>query len=537
MAEDLRIPFEEAIAEPVLLQPRWMELSLAQQVVLKALYGVPIDRTHTDDLGWSELDYYWAGQGYGIYDDLGYLLSVSYPTDLVYRPKRYSEGWIIGGRRMGKTDAFSSTIVAYEATLGGHEGYIRPGQEAICFQIAQDMRMARNSLGFIKATLESSPIMKKMIKVTTADTIPLKNGITIAVLPPSVRGVRGYANPCTVMDEVGVWYQDSESANPDYEVYRAVKPGQAQFPEAVVVGISSPWNKAGLLYNYWEAGTDGLKAPLSEKDRYENCLVWHATTAGMGNPLINKRWLKTEQARDPRAFERECLAVFQDSISGFLSPTLLREVTEKGVHERPPVDNFHYVAAMDPAFKRDAFGFAIAHAEDRGIVFDVVRRWEPSSERPLNPMAILEEIAAFCKLYNISTVYTDQYQMESLQQIAMGMNFGLEGIPFTSTSKNAIYGNLLQLLNTKRLVLLDEAISLRELRTLERTLTPMGLVNIQAPRGMHDDLATVIAICADKGLWLLPDKPEEKPKEPTIHERIMAQLERQKQEATYSPWD
>lgn len=498
--------------------------------ILKVIYGLPLDPNHTDDLGWSELDYWKCGQGFCEYDDLGYISRIL-PVPFEYIPKRYSEAWLILGRRSGKSGAIMALIVAYESTCGGHEAYIRSGQEILCLQIAQDLKLAKNTLGFIQANLESSKVLAKLIKNKTAEHIELNNGITIATVPPSLKSVRGYGNPCAVMDEVGVWYQDAESANPDYEIYRALSPGQAQFPDSIIVGISSPWNKAGMLYGYMEAGTEGRNAPESEKDRYANCLVWHSPTAAMGNPLITKPWLIKERDKDPRAFERECLAIFQDSISGFLSPTLLREAVEKGCYERPPAATFRYVAAMDPAFRRDAFGFAICHAEkDKGIVFDVLRRWEGSPDQPINPREVLAEIAALLSDYKFATVYTDQYHLESLQQLALDYGFALEGVPFTNVSKAGIYGSLQQLVNQKRIHLLDEQISLRELRSLEKKMLSGGAIQIGAPAGQHDDLATVIALSTDKAIWMLPQPAKEKPKEPTIHEQIIRQLKRQRAE-------
>ena len=44
-----------------------------------------------------------------------------------------------------------------------------------------------------------------------------------------------------VLDEVGVWYQDADSANPDFEIYDQVNSRQAQFAHPKIIGISSPW--------------------------------------------------------------------------------------------------------------------------------------------------------------------------------------------------------------------------------------------------------------------------------------------------------
>lgn len=537
--KDRRIPFAIAIEERELLKNRWLELSSPQRVALKSLYGVPLSQEQ-DAWGWTEEDYWAAQQGRATYDPLGFLLEVSpHP----YTPKQYEEAWCVWGRRGGKTDALASMIVAYEATMGGHEAYVRPGQPAICFQIAQDLRMAKYALHLIKATLDSSPAMAAQVKDQVADRIDLKNGLTIVTIPPTLKSVRGYANPVAVLDEVGVWYQDSDAANPDYEIYRAVKPAQAQFPNRKLVGISSPWNKGGLLFQYFEAGTDGERARLADQERFSGCLVTHAPTGASGNPRISREFLKIEAARDPRAFEREYLAQFQDSISGFFNTTYLERAVMPQVVHRPPEPTHYYVAAMDPAFRHDAFAFTIVHAEEgKGIVQDVVMRELPLPGTPLDPQLMLQRVAALCRAYRIPVVYTDQYQLESLRFIAHQLGLSLEGVDFTGTSKAEIYGSLQSLVNQQRIKLLDNPEQLKELRSMEKRLLPGGGTQISAPLGMHDDLATVIALAAHKSIWFLPPPDRKATQEvhwvdKTPFQRMQEQLARQRTGGGGGVWD
>ena len=393
--------------------------------------------------------------------------------------------------------------------------------------------MARYSLHFIRATLEESPLLAREIENITADRIDLKNGMSIAVIPPSLKSVRGYAIPVAVLDEVGVWYQDSEAANPDYEIYRAVSPGQIQFPNRKLIGISSPWNKAGLLYQAFEAGSDGHRATDEEtRERYQGVLVHHAPTAAMANPKVDSGYLKKQRAKDPRAFERENLAIFQDSISGFLSPTLINEAVDRGVIERPPTSAYHYVAAMDPAFRRDAFGFTIFHADPaRGMVQDLVRRWKAEEGVPLNPSVQLEKVATLAKQYNCSVVYTDQYHIESLSQLALQYGISLSPCEFSATSKAKIYGSLQQLVNQRKLKLLENKECLRELKMLEAKLTQGGTIQIQAPPGEYDDLAACCAIAAHQGLWMLPaiEKPVELEKPTSVHDVLFERFMKKKE--------
>lgn len=536
-----RIPFEVAIAEPRLLKPTMDGMGMNQRVMLKTMYGCKLDDKVQDEFGLTEIDYWAAGQGYADFDELGYIKTIlPHPP---YVPKEYRECWIVAGRRAGKTDRIAATITAYEATLGGHEYRKRKGRPAICFQIAQDTRMAKFALHSINATLESMDFIfnggdakKNRIKQVTADRIDLWNEITISVLPPTLKGVRGYDNPMAVLDEVGVWYQDSDSANPDYEIYRAVSPGQATFESPKIVGISSPWNRAGILYQFYEAGTDGCKVYCADcrlnpkpdcaacavlREPHRNRLIIHTTTAASGNRLVEKSWLRGEFNKDPRAFERECLARFQDSTSGFLNSALIEKARARGVLSRPADKRNFYIAAMDPAFRRDAFGFTIVHAGENGkITQDFVARWKNDDGTPLNPGDIFPQIAQRLHEYGVRTVYSDQYNIESLQFLAQQYSFSIEEVTFSSQSKASIYANLQQLLNQDRVSLLDHPETINELKCLERRLTQGGQVQIAAPEGMHDDMATVVAIAAYEAVWLLPQKETTPPPPKTPIERI-----------------
>jgi hypothetical protein len=226
----------------------------------------------------------------------------------------------------------------------------------------------------------------------------------------------------------------------------------------------------------------------------------------MGNPMVTRQWLGSYKRSNPRAFERECLARFQKSISGFLEPDVVEGAVDRGVRERAPQRGVQYVAAMDPAFRRDIFAFAIAHTDDKGrVIFDRVERWRRKSEGPqLNVEERLDEVAAICRLYNVNLVATDQYQVESLKVLAAQRGLGLMEVNFQAASKAELYSNLHALLTQRKLVLLDRQDVVDELTRLERTLLPGGGVHIAAPRGATDDLATVTALAAKQAVWLTP---------------------------------
>ena len=550
MAASTRISFIDAINEPRLLQPLFEPdpqtgerfLSLPQAVWLKVIYGCPLSSTIKDERGWSELDYYAASQGRATYDELGYLRSVQ-PT--LYEPQEYREAWGVCGVRSGKTDRLAATVVAYEAVCGGHESRVRKGRPAVCFQIAQDLRLAKYSLHSIQATLRLMKFLRTdspngWIRTVTADRIDLKNGVVIAVTPPTVKSIRGYDSPVAVLDEVGVWYQDADSANPDFEIYNNVSSRQAQFEHPKIVGISSPWNRGGLLFDRFEAGSRGSRlhcpdcrtarfvpdCPTCVKMRLPHAarVVLHSTTAA-SNPIIPRSWLEDARNKDPKAFERECLARFQDSLSGFLSSSLIEKARAVGVLSRPANPKFFYVAAIDPAFRRDAFGFTIVHADpQKGIIQDHVTRWKAEFGIPLNPADIFGQIAPILKEYRVTSVYSDQHSIEALHYIAQQFGFALEEVHFSATSKAEIYANLQQVLNQGRLHLLDHDETINELKSIEKRNTQGGGVQIGAPDGKYDDMATVIALAVHEAVWMLPKKDPTAPAAKSIISRHIESL-------------
>jgi len=404
--------------------------------------------------------------------------------------------------------------------------------------------MSKYALSSINSILEEMPFLRtndpahSFITNRTADRIELKNRITIAVCPPTVKSIRGYDAPVAVLDEVGVWYTMTDAANPDSEIYRQVTSRQAQFEFPKIVGISSPWAKHGLLYERWKQGTNGTRMacrpcrasgnkwclhPSAAKGAAQDILILHAPTATVNNPSIRRVFLEAEQRKDPLAYDREYNARFAASVSGFLNAAALEACVEVGVVERAPDPSNVYVAALDPAFRRDSFACAIGHVDDSGVVVDAVRQFRPEPGVPLNPEEVLDSLMPLLRSYGIVTAYTDQYHLESLGQLALQRGLSLEPTIFTASSKAAIFGSLQQLVGQKRLRLLDHGETLHELGMLERRLSANGLVQIRAPEGQHDDLATVVALVCHKCLWLMPLVQEEE-KEPTVFERCQAQI-------------
>lgn len=522
------IPFAEVITDENLMAPLWRQLSLPQQVALKAFYGLPLEGR--------ELDIWAIFQDNCSYDPLGYVTDIK-PVD--YQPREYDILVGILGRRSGKSSQITAFATLYEILFGGHLADVQVGQDVIVPYIAQDLATAKANMIFISLLADQVPILKNQIISASRDKIEFRNGITVLPEPPAIKTGRGFAMPVVIGDEVGFWYKTAEAANPDIEVQRAVRHAQSQFKRAKQFLISTPYTEEGLLWLYHRAGTAGHKAPLDKKDQFARALVLQASTAAMENPRISSKRLKELQMEDPDAFIRESLARFVSAINSYIPAELVHRATKNNGQERNRHDNEingllpNYVAAMDPAFRNDDFAFSIFHVDADGVVVqDLLRVWSPDQRGGvrLDPSVILAEIGQIVHEWNIGIVYSDQYQLESLQQMAQQFQFSIFGKQFTGSSKAQMYGSLLHLLRTDKIKLLDRPEIVSQLTQLQKKLSAMNTVRIGAPQGKHDDVATVIALGATIALQHRPDIKVVK-KEPTLFDLGLEVIRRRRLES------
>src|SRR4029450_3663054 len=107
-------------------------------------------------------------------------------------------------------------------------------------------------------------MLKRLVRRETADTIELGNGINIEVTTNDQRRVRGRTVVAAIFDEIAHWRSEN-TQNPDKEVYRAVKPAMASMPGALLIGISSPYARRGLLWEQHEAQCGKAASALGGK--------------------------------------------------------------------------------------------------------------------------------------------------------------------------------------------------------------------------------------------------------------------------------
>ena len=386
-----------------------------------------------------------------------------------------SEGWLVCGRRAGKSFVLA-LVAVFLACFFNYRQYLAPGERGTVLVVASDRRQARIILRYIRALLTQVPMLARMIERETAEAFDLTNSVSIEVATASFRSVRGYAIVAALLDELAYWMTD-DAADPDYEIINAIRPGMATIPNAMLLCASSPYARRGALWNAHRQhfGKDG-----------DPILVWQADTRTM-NPTVPQRVIDEAMERDAARASAEYLAQFRSDIESLLAREAVEACISTGVRERPYVSGLRYFGFVDPSGgSADSFTLAIAHKENDVAILDAVREARP----PFSPEAIVSEFAALLKAYRISTITGDRYAGEWPRE-----RFRVHGIKYEPAAKpkSDLYRDLLPVINSGRVDLLDHERLLNQLIRLERRTARSGRDSIDHAPGGHDDLANAVA--------------------------------------------
>jgi hypothetical protein len=391
------------------------------------------------------------------------------------------EAWFIIGRRGGK-DSIAAAI-AVTAAMGDYRQYLRPGEIAVICCLAVDKTQAKIVLGYIKASFFDNGMLSALIRRETEFGLELETNIEIMVLASNFRSVRGRTVLCCILDECAYW-RDENYANPDAEIYAAIRPGMVTIPNSILIGISTAYRKSGLLYEKF-------------RDHYAkddpDILVVKATTRQF-NPTIPQAFIDDQLRRDPEVAASEYLSEWRADLADFVQREVIEAAVLPDCHEIPYKFNIRYVGFVDPSGgSSDSMTLAVAHNEapDR-VVLDCLREIRP----PFSPESAVGEFAATLAQYKIARVTGDRYAGEWPRE-----QFRKRGIHYqlSEKSKSDIYRDALPLFNSSRIQLLDHQRLVNQLTSLERrTGRGTGRDIIDHPAGQHDDLAN--SACGALGL-------------------------------------
>jgi hypothetical protein len=368
------------------------------------------------------------------------------------------EFWGIIGRRGGKTNA-TAVLAAYLATCIDYRGILAPGERGVIPLLAASVQQAASAFDG-----------------ATSDTISLKTGIDIQVRPASFRTIRGITCIAVIADEIAFWRSD-DSANPDKEILKALRPSLATTGGPLIC-ISSPHAKRGELYNMFKRHYGPGGDPL--------VLVAKAPSRAM-NPKLSQRVIDRAVEADPEAASAEYGAEFRGDISVFVSREAIEACIAAGVTVRSPLNGVSYRAFVDPSGgSNDAMTCAIGHLDgDRAILDCILER-----RAPFSPDSVVAEFAETLKQYGVARVTGDRYAGEwPVERFAVA-GVAYEPAPLT---RSELYLAFLPLVNSGRVDLLDSPRMVSQFCGLERRTARSGRDSVDHQPDGHDDIANSVA--------------------------------------------
>ena len=275
--------------------------------------------------------------------------------------------------------------------------------------------------------------------------------------------------------------------------------------------IGSPWGAVGPVYDL----------VLEHQGRPTDLVV----VARAPGPAMNPRHWTPERCnrlarKDPKAYRTNVLAEFADPEETLFPSTLV----EPAMRREPPVlpreDGISYVAAIDPATRGNAwtliilghYGYGGPGGTQPMYRVALAKQWRGSTSRPLDPDAVLAEVAQDCGLYGADEAYTDQWAIDALRVLAERHNLSLLEVTADRTNKLESAETVRSALATGCLELPPDRAMRQDLVGVKKRITTNGhtLVLPKTGDGRHCDFVPPLCLCLAN-----PPMPPEEP-EPLV---------------------
>jgi hypothetical protein len=313
-------------------------------------------------------------------------------------------------------------------------------------------------------------MLSTLVSERISDTLRLTNGIDIEVRAASFRRLRGVTAVAVIASECAFWQSD-ETSNADVDILAAVRPALATTGGPLIL-ITTPYARRGEVWDLYRKyyGPDGDPSILIVQG-----------TAREFNSTLPQSVVERALERDHAAASAEYLAQFRSDIESYVSREAVLACVD-GIRERAPIERVSYFGFVDPSGgSADSMTLAVAHQETAGAMLDCVREVRP----PFSPEDVVEEFARLLKSYRVTKVVGDRYAGEWPRE-----RFRTCGIVYDPAAKpkSDIYRDVLPMINSGRVRLLDHQRLISQLCSLERRSSRGGRDSIDHPPGTHDDL-------------------------------------------------
>jgi hypothetical protein len=453
-----------------------LPLSLAQLVILKAVEGVPLNRTERAML--RRL----TGAG---------LLGKANPAG-------YRECYVRCGRRSGKSTRVAAPL-AVAALLRDVDHLLAPGEQARVLLIAPRRDQTRILLDSVSGLLDLLGVAHEKL----ASGIRVE-GLRTSVEVTTADGVapRGPTSVCVVIDEAAMLPYLAGSAGQDRELIASAKPTLATTGGTLIV-LSTPLGREGVHYERVEA--------------------LHGQLDGRGVAFVAATWVMNPDKfpdeastrvleEDDRVWRREYAAIPGEADNSAFAADDIECCVDRGRRYNDAVPGLRYAVGFDEGGRRAARALIVAHRELRHApaghqevtVVDFVRRWPPGQQ--VDHDAVMRDVAAIAKRYNGATVVRDNFAGDAVASALARHETASNEVSMSSSAQAERFRDLQRLVESHRLRLPEDEQLLREMRGLRETLHQGGRVAFAKGngKGEFDDLVDALALATAKAAKLPP---------------------------------
>ncbi|MBN2196778.1 MAG: hypothetical protein JW751_28490 [Polyangiaceae bacterium] len=407
---------------------------------------------------------------------------------------RPGEGWqefvANVGRGGGKDDAIK-TVVNYECKYGGHEVAAAPGQRLPAYVLCPLRSQAGGMVRMIQGEAQL-PAERRHVANVTRDAIEFKNGTVAQVQTCDDVAVVGDTVIVAVRNEWALFGDN------DRLIESNLRPALRQIagtPPHRLIGITSSYTKEGEA---WET----FNANYGRKDA--DVLVVQGSTLTF-NPNVDLAYLARERRRlTALEYAMHFGCVWQDSVQdGYFAAVLDHSIDRGRPSSVQRQVGVAYAVSMDPAWIRDGWGLAVAHAEQAdgqpiSVIVDYVDAVTPAEVGSLGTTGVLEHrVRLVARGFGTTVVLTDQAQAQSLGDIARTLGMHLEYRPWTAANKAATYQTVFAAMRDGRVRLPDDPALIREFSSIGTRLLRSGHEQIEARHGHDDRVSAVVMAVAE----------------------------------------
>lgn len=440
------------------------------------------------------------------------------------------------GARGGKSYVMGALTMLWLA-LTVDVSKVAPGQVAGALILAPDIELATEQLNYVKGLVDAAGLSGAVVKENET-RVRFRRGdgklveVVVRAIGKGGTGGRGRTLVGCCIDEANFLNTEGFAVN-DADAYKAAK--IRIIPGGVMVICSTPWVRAGLLY---ELHRD------NHGKTTEKCLSVHAPTIALRVDPDIIEMVEEAYEHDPDNAAREFGAVFPDSsASRFFSEGALERASDNDhVLPRAPRPGATLTAGGDLGLVRNSACLVIAahypqtvkHASDGTTVITMpyvelvdVLELRPGTDEPLKLSAVCREFAERMTRWGVTQIMADGYNREAAREYLADAGIMIIDAPEGAGGKEQTYVDTRVKLREGRLLIPKEPkrllLQLGEVQSKHGLRGRLSITSPKRPDGSHGDVASafVLAVFKRWGVKVVEDERHVLPEEERERIRLM----------------